>query len=946
MSPASISALPTEIVVFVIENLDRLKDLSSLARSNRKLYSIVNPILYKRTVTIGDPWPLAWAAHCGVAGTLRKALTAGANPNYQFIDAMRATDWKKTNIALRAAAENEDNEVWESESEFNMDMDWSPETEDSDEPDSADTNQLSSNITDDFWGSHFPHDDDEDEDFVVDGGIERSTDAGSSTLDDHEPDITGNPFMSHGSVVLRRFNPIHLAARKGHNEIIEVLLDHGANVNSFSECLCDCKRLYGLLNAAECPEDETLPPPWSPLHIAICHSHTDTAKLLLSRGASYSMEVPTDASEPLLVDSRITALHHAAAMGLVDLIRYLLDEGTTTQADIDIRDNRTLTPLYHAYANRRWDTTVRLLHELGADINVDTKLFLPYSTITPLGEACRLGHFDEADRLIDLGADVTRGYIATGSGRGLSPLHMCCMPSARPARDGRTRRAFEEDERGARRMRTMEKLLAKGASLDATDCSGDTPLIAAAQNHIVPSIKALIKAGANIHVRNAVGRNAVMQAITGPQNALLYPPYSRPEVVAQTLQELLDAGVRIEDTDSDGNTVLHLGFKSSVSSFVAKSTLRRLLNKPGVSSLFLVRNKDGHTPLQLAFNTRNLDACEILIRRGCLRGGIDRSDLVSMFKDALSMGEAAMDFVLDLDTEGFLSSDATLFSELIAKDGYSALRVAQVIATRGLPPLPAADLTRLLTLAIRYGEIAMAYRILEAGADVNQPNTDGQSPLAAFILNQVPFGSYLADDFLRALLDRGADIHGRISPQRCQPMRILAYVIERGTEHEAEGALTLMLEKQPLANDARAVGGFYLHHAFVIVPHHRRPSERIIHMLLKSGASTSEINADGDTPLSVLLKNLCAERSFTWRYHSFIKALLGPDVDINRKNNDGKSIADYLAELMSPRSGSSLSRPTFLSRRIKLLDAEGGGKTIHFLPRPHRRVRPNTVMGS
>ncbi|KAK3361237.1 ankyrin repeat-containing domain protein [Lasiosphaeria ovina] len=934
-SSPPIAGMPTELIVFVLENLDRLRDLSSLAQTNRKLYSTVNPILYERAVSQGDAWPLAWAAHCGVVGTLRMALAAGADPHHQFMDGLAIDEWKRSNTAARqAVAEDEENELWETDNEGESNLEWSPEaeTEDSTHPATIDLFDPPSDADPPGMWVPFFTDSDQDSDISMDEVMEEEestepSDAASSTLDEHDHSRFSDPYMPN--MVLRRFNPLHLAARGGHNDIIEVLLDHGAPINCFSECFCECTRLYGLLNAAECPQTDDFPPSWSALHVAICHSRSDTAKLLLSRGASYMMEQPTDYAETPYLDHNATALHHAAAHGLADLVKYLLDKGI--QAVVDVRDDKTLTPFYHAYAGRRWDSTVPLLLELGANINVDTKLFLPYSTITPLGEACRMGNFEDADRLIDLGADVTRGYVATGSGRGLSPLHMISMPSAQHVGDIAVPRVFEEEGGGARRMRTIEKLIAKGAVVSAKDCSGDTPLIAAAQHQNVPALKALIKAGADIHQRNAVGRNALMQAIMGPPMPVTGVQY-KTEALGQTLRELLNGGARLEEVDSEGNTVLHLVFKRGDKfHFRQVEALRLLLNKPGACLLFQVRNIDKQTPLLLAFKARNLEACETLVRRGCLRGALEREELLSMFEEAIvNIGEPdSLDFVLDLDVDGHLTSDHSVFSTLITKGGFFALHAAKIISQRGLPRLSPSDTTRLLSKAVRLGELCLAYALIDHGADVNAQNEDGHSPLAiliknAFLQRMISMKTSGAHQFLQALLDRGADHHLQFASG--SPERILNRVIAL----ELEDALSMMLEKRPLSGDAQAANGFYLHGAVTIVAGQRpsASSEKIIEILLSSGPDLGEVNNDGDTPL----------------YHRFIKALAGPDVDINRQNNEGRSIADYLEELMLPRDGGP-GQTTFLTRRIQLVDVEGG-KALKFLPRPHKRVRPSSVFGA
>ncbi|KAM7212907.1 putative ankyrin repeat protein [Rhypophila decipiens] len=939
MAPSvSLSALPAELVVFVADNLDSPKDLSAFALVGRKFYSIVNAILYKRAR--GDAWPLAWAAHCGVAATLRKALAAGADPNHQFAGDMSFQKWKKKSAATKLALHENDSEVWDTDNECDTDMegDWSPETEDTDHAATVTTNHPSSNSTSDTWGHNAFDDSDGD---VSDVSMDdhpynlHLADDDSSTLDELEDEE--DMYEVYGIAVRRRFNPIHLAARGGHNDIIEILLDHGANLNVPCKSLCDCSRLYGLLNSVECPERDAQPPSWSALHIALCHSQSETAKLLLSRGASYMMELDADTS----INCTSTALHQAAAMGLVDVVRYILDQGI--QTDVDVRDDKTLTPFYHAYARRRWDSTVPLLLERGADINVDINMFIPYTTITPLGEACRLGNFEVVDKLLDLGADPNHGFIATNTGGGLSPLHMCCMLSAKHPEWGAKRRFFEEEEMGTRRMRTIEKLVAHGALIEAKDCSGDTPLMLATQNRNLPAVRAVIKAGADIHQRNGLGRTAVMQAILGPSQ---YPRSDTPGLyitpVASILRELFRSGARLDERDADGNSVLHIVFQARKTDLREQTEiLRILLNRPEARSLLNVKNLNSYTPLREAFMSANLEACEILVRRGCLRDEpeFDWDELVTMFGYTHSFDdndqEKVAEFILDLDTAGVATSDSRLFSGLLAG---SHTVGARAVWRRGLPPIPPSELRLLLYLALRVMDFDLAFSLLEAGADVHVDSGDYRNPLGALIERHGRSDSSMFHQFLEALLDRGASIHHTAGIGSSQ--RILNKVITKGMSE----CLEIMLKKQPLLNDPGAIGGCYLHDAVAIPSVQRPANERMIDMLLSSGASISEVNNDGETPLSVLLKSLCKHRSFTWRYHRYIKKLFGPDVDINRRNAEGRSIADYLEMLM--QKNSQPKQTTFLTRRIQLIDCGNGMKSLKFLPRPPQRVKPANQMGS
>lgn len=527
----SINSLPNELLSFVIDNLDSLGDVASFARSNRRLYYAANPVLYKTAIARGNIWPLAFGARYGVAGTVKHMIAAGADPDFRFDDSTLIPDWEKMMRPRRNAPRSsrtlpvppmhhlilEDDDFEEDELDY---YDFTAAFHGQESLNSTHMDPWGFGYYDDYPPSEFS--DEEIDDFGEENESVFDSDADSSTLGNSpRPAAEERAKLSSG---FRHFTALHLAARGGYDDVIEVLLEQGASINVSSRQLCRCQRAVGLLNALESPEHEVHRPTWTPLHMAICSSHVETAKLLLSRGASCKMEwrdeqdgVASPSQQPY--DS--TALHHAAGFGHVELVKHLLENGY--QTDLEIRDRRSLTPFYYAYASDQWDSTVPLLKEMGADINVEIKFYQPYCSITPLGEAVRLGNFQIAQKLIDLGVDSSRGFVATGSGhrKGLSPLHLGCMRSARPPTHAAFRDEILAEDKAGERMSIMKTFIAKGADVHSTDCNGDTPLISAATNRVLPAVRALIQAGADANARNALGRTVAMQAVLGPNPPLV-----------------------------------------------------------------------------------------------------------------------------------------------------------------------------------------------------------------------------------------------------------------------------------------------------------------------------------------------------------------------------------------------------------------------------------------
>ncbi|RDW69089.1 NACHT and Ankyrin domain protein [Aspergillus mulundensis] len=392
-----------------------------------------------------------------------------------------------------------------------------------------------------------------------------------------------------------RLTPLHCAASRGHSEMVEFLLENGADGNAMAR------------------DGSTA------LHLATQYGQRKVMKILLHHpvnaqvanlegATSLQLAVKTEADEatvPLLIKNKVdvdtrnirtgdTALHLAIEWRRPRIILYLLDKG----ASIDMTNEDGFTPLQLAVKSDNCEAISVLLQRRA---NIEARSL---SGLTALQIAAYEEHWIAFDLLIIGGADIN-----AWNKEGESLIH--------------------EQARKATSPSIASKLLDQGANIEALTAKGLTPLHCAAVGSNKTMFLFLISRGAKptaltakgdslLHITLPVlkegfdilrlalnyGNNVNTVSNEGwtPLHQAVYvgtgsPDHEFPQI-AEYIQLLVSRGAdinaRLQAPTNNGETPLHL----AVTAIVTRPDLVQLLLQSGAD--MNAPTADGKTPLHLA----------------------------------------------------------------------------------------------------------------------------------------------------------------------------------------------------------------------------------------------------------------------------------------------------------------------------------------------------------
>ncbi|VDN18616.1 unnamed protein product [Gongylonema pulchrum] len=375
-------------------------------------------------------------------------------------------------------------------------------------------------------------------------------------------------------------------------------------------------------------------------------------------------------------------LMRAVSAGLDDAAVFLLDHGA------NLSEKKNCFALAVEFSLLK---TVRRFCRLSEEDEINEILATMHATsgsCTPFSEAVLLGKFQCAELLLRVGADVNE-----------------CDPNGRSL----LMRAVSAglDDAAVFLLEHGANLSEKGCDIDAPvqDCdnqsSGDTPLLACIRSGFYDVARCLVERGARLDKQfycRGCDIDAPVQDCDNQSSGdtpLLACIRSGFYDVARCLVE---SGARLDKQDAEGRTCIHLAVQ------MQNSAILNVILSNCNPSLLLVVDRNGNTPLHLAWMAKSYPIADALIKK-------------------------APDLVTQFDRDG----DTLLHKAVKTADLEWILFLISANSDVNSPTHNASHLTALHISAQSGSEIIMRNLIL-AGANVNAISGDGFTPLhlAAF----------------------------------------------------------------------------------------------------------------------------------------------------------------------------------------------------------------------
>ena len=361
----------------------------------------------------------------------------------------------------------------------------------------------------------------------------------------------------------------------------------------------------------------------------------------------------------------------------------------------------------------------------------------------------------------------------------------------------------------------VKNLIDKGADVNSTSTSGDSPLMLAASRGFANIVKLLLERGANIHYRSQYGDTALFSAL-----------YSgKPE----TVKVLLEHGADVNERNfyrGDSILMQTILYYSDSPRGEGQAILGMLLDRGADVN---IRNRQGRSALFYACRGANVAVQDMLLAHGANVHITDRAGVTALMVAAEYGDERVARILLDkgLDANARDRHGRTALMHV----GGSPAQIATILRIlmehgAGIRARDRQGRTLLLSAASPGGErldgvnlsqfdklLKAIDALIGAGVDVNERDKNGNTPLIVVAMRTQFYGdlhgTFDVKPILAALLKRGANPNARNAQGRSAltwlawDKELARLLVENGAKPDLREAIILRDTSAALALLAR-----------------------------------------------------------------------------------------------------------------------------------------------
>jgi ankyrin repeat protein len=385
--------------------------------------------------------------------------------------------------------------------------------------------------------------------------------------------------------------PLHLASQKSC-ELVQKLLNAHANIHAVDDF--GYTPLYYAINSNSLEIVDQLlnfdahcahfihKLGITPLHLAVRKGFSKIiTRLLKENDKSYVGAVDSHGNTPL---------HYAIKAASIPTVNKLIKAG----ASVFRSDKKKRTPLHLAASSNSYKIIETLIDE-GADLDVNK---IDNFGNTPLYYAIKNNSEKVVNKLLNTGADAslpnengrTPLHIAVSTGSAKTVLRLLDFCPNINAEDefGHTPLYYAIDSTS---VQVVDELLNAGANVSLPDKENRTPLHLAAQKKSCNLLQKLLSFGADVHAVDKSGATPLHVAASTDS--------------VETVQKLLDFSANIHAVDNNGATPLHVAASTD-----SVETVQKLLD---FSANIHAVDNNGATPLHVAASTGSVETVQKLL---------------------------------------------------------------------------------------------------------------------------------------------------------------------------------------------------------------------------------------------------------------------------------------------------------------------------------------------